>query len=236
MWAPTLGYLDQLRKMIRSQSGEYFNSSTAVILFFSDSLRFLYWIHEPWELFLLLQAIATDATQILLATFFFRYERARREKVGSGPWVSRSRSLRQTLDIRKAHSAPDFFMSLAAYGILIFTVFLVLSALFGYQRVDTVFALIANLAETAVSIPQFTQIVIDKNIDNASVVLVLQFVVGDFTKLFMLLIARAAWPFLFGAVLQICVDSIVAGSYFWQSAHRSRKRPQDAAADPRSTL
>jgi hypothetical protein len=233
MWFPTLGYLDQLRKMIRSQSGEYFNRSTALILLFSNSLRFLYWLHEPWKPFLLLQAVAVVATQLVLATVFFHYERARREKVGSARWLWCSRGLRQALNARSAHSAPDFFTSLAACGFLILTVFLTLSALFGYRRVDTLFAFVANLADTAVSIPQFTQVVIERNVANTSVVLILQFVAGDITKFIMFRIAGTTWPFFFGAALQICIDSIVAASYFWQSAQKPRKETQD---DPRSTL
>jgi hypothetical protein len=222
---PTLGYCDQLRKMISQRSSEFFNLDIALILFFSNSLRFLYWIYEPWEGYLLGQAIAVFLIQAAMAFFSFSYDNTSNEKGGFTGRKYFSRNLRYYLNIRKIRHGRDFFTALLGFEFVIILTFSISSWLFGRTKICTITILIANLTDTLVSVPQFIRIVIRNNIKNASTVLVLQFLLGDLMKFLLFCITGTGWPFVFGALLQICVDGTVAVSFFWQSRNKGRVTP-----------
>jgi hypothetical protein len=214
--------------MVAKRTSEFFNRDTALILFFSNGLRFLYWFYEPWEPYLLGQAVAVFSVQFALATLSFHYDRANNEKIGFTVKKYRSRNIRYYFAVRKIKDARDFFTALAGFGLVMLCAFAALVALFGHVRVCTAVIVVANLTDTLVSIPQFIQIVVRRNIEGASVVLVVQFLSGDWMKLGMFWITGTAWPFLFGAIVQICVDSTVAASFFWQKRKRRPLRVSGA--------
>ena len=216
---PTLGYLDQLNKMISAKSSQYFDMDTALILLFTNFLRFIYWVFEPFEIYLLGQAIAVFATQLCLAATFFYFEYSSHEKVGFGRH-HHHRSLKYLFGIRRAGNIYDFAMSLWFYGLVILFAFVFFSLLFGRDLVCTAIIVIANVVDTFVSIPQFIRVVIEKNVESVSSLLVGQYLIGDIMKLLLFLWTRSPWPFVFGAVLQTGVDSIVAISYFVQTHNR----------------
>jgi hypothetical protein len=222
---PTIGYCDQLRKMILRESSEFFNRDTALILFFSNTLRFLYWIYEPWEGYLLGQSLAVFFVQILMAALAFYFDSLKSEKISFSAPKYLPRNIRYYLNIRKIKHGRDFFTALAGFGIAIFFVFLILVLLIGKSTACLLIILIANLADTLVSIPNFILIVIEKNIEKASVVLVIQFVIGDLMKFLMFWMGGTAWPFVFGALVQICVDGIVAASFFSQKEGKRIGKP-----------
>ena len=226
IFMPTLGYFDQLKKMILTKSSEFFDMDTALILLFTNFLRFIYWAFEPFEPYLLGQAVAVFGVQLWLSITFFYFEYSPHEKVGFG----RNRhhmSIKYLLGARRASNVYDFFLSLWFYAFSIVFTFLFCSLLFGRKYMCTVVILIANIVDTTVSIPQFVKIVIEGNIESASTVLVGQYLIGDVMKLLLFLATGSEWPFVFGAVLQTCVDTIVAVSYLIQS----RRRPNTEAMD-----
>jgi hypothetical protein len=211
--------------MISERSPHFFNRDIALILFFSNTLRFLYWAYEPWETYLLGQAIAVFFVQTLIAILHFHYDSA--DGFTSRKYLSHN--VRYYLNIRKIKHGRDFFVALLGFGVLIISVFGSLVWQLGAGKVCTATIVIANLADTFVSVPQVVRIVIQQNIEGASVVLVVQFLMGDWMKLIMFWATGTAWPFIFGALVQICVDSTVAVSFFWQ---RSRKwRSKSAGVD-----
>jgi hypothetical protein len=60
----------------------------------------------------------------------------------------------------------------------------------------------------------FIKIVIRRDINNVSIVLVLQYLSGDMMKIVLFVLARTPWSFLFGASCQLTLDSILFITYF----------------------
>jgi hypothetical protein len=214
---PTIGYVDKLRKMIKASSPEFFDMNTALILLVSNHLRFLYWMFEPYQVYLLGQAIAVFLMQILLAIFAFYYQNVRRGRTGSISNRFLENRLHYYVQIRKVVSAVDFLISVICYGSAMFATFMLSTAVFGVERVCTSVILVANILDTFVSIPQFVTIVINRNIAAASSVLLVQYISGGWFKLVMYLASGIAWPFVFGALLQVSLDLIVAVSFIIQA-------------------
>ena len=66
--------------------------------------------------------------------------------------------------------------------------------------------ILANLIESTVSIPIFIKLVFNKDITNISILLILQFVIGDFMKLALFILNKAPLSFIGGSLLQMSLD------------------------------
>ena len=236
---PTVGYFDQLRKMVVNKSPLMFNKHTSLIQMLSNLLRFIYWQFEPYIFYLLCQSIAVFSLQLLLSFLSFHYmdpgtvfdnqpfiynPSKYRIPIQSGSEVHYS-----YFHIYKATSAKQFFISLLLYLFIVLLIFQIGSLIIGTKNMATVTILLSNIIDSFTSLPQFVQIVWYKEIENVSTILVLQFLAGDIMKLAMYILGKAAWPFKFGASLQTFLDSILLISYvkqkwFSQPSQESRKR------------
>jgi hypothetical protein len=221
---PTVGYIDKFRKMIETGSPEFFDIDTALILLFSNQLRFFYWIYEPYKAYLLGQAMAVFTTQIILAMFAFYYQRSPHHTIGSMLRRPPENGVLYYFQIRSVVTATDFLISVVAYAGTMFVIFMMMRAIFGLGRVCTSAILIANVMDPMVSIPRFLTIVVNRNIATSSALLLGQSFAGGWVKLGLYLFSGVAWPFVVGAVLQIVVDFVIAVSYILQRRHVTEKQ------------
>ena len=226
---PSLGYGDQLVKMISKKSSGFLNKSTALILLFTNYLRFIYWIFEPFETYLLGQSVAVFTLQICLFAFSFYYEHEKHGQVGFIRIRERSASLKYFLAVNEVRTVFDFVISLSIYGIAIGLIFAALARALGINTACTVFIIIANLVDTTVSIPLFVTVVVEHRIENTSALLIGQYLVGDVLKLLMFWLGGSSWPFVFGALLQTFIDGISAVSFIARSRSKTKVSSCDEA-------
>lgn len=207
---PTIGYLDQLKKMIETEDSSSFNMTTALILLFSNTLRFIYWTFEPFQAYLLGQSIAVFLVQLILSLKSFEYNEVPRSFTSSLksmklkiPSLS---DFQKWLKITKAKTSLDFILSLITYAIIMIAAFAVMSMIIGLKASLQIIIFASNIIDTTVSFPMFKRIVIDHNVHNLSVVLIGQYLLGDLLKIIMFTVGGSGFAFMFGAILQTTID------------------------------
>lgn len=230
IFSPTIGYFDQLKKIIYYQSFSMFNVHTAVIQLLSNFLRFIYWQFEPYKIYLLGQSIAVFSLQIISSFVAFSfYDQNNMANPSFLPYIkyysqqSNNNSF-QFLNIFQATSSVEFFLSLIIYGIIVVCLFGFLTICVGIKMAVTIDIVLSNIIDTITSLPHFVRIVYYKDIENVSYVLIGQFLAGDFLKMGLYILGKSPWPFIFGASLQIVLDTILVISYIRQK-HFSHRAP-----------
>jgi hypothetical protein len=127
------------------------------------------------------------------------------------------------LNIWQSETFIEFSITLVIYSLLVYVTFLVCVALIGEKVSVDATGVIANLIESAVSVPMFIKIVIRGQVDNVSPVLILQFFAGDLLKIGIFVLTKSPWPFLFGGFLQLGIDAVLSLTYL-----RLRFKPESA--------
>ena len=128
----------------------------------------------------------------------------------------------------KTKTFTEFMTSFFLYTSIILTLFY-----FGYNFIDEksavdVVGIVANLIESTIVIPTFIKVVIHRDINNLSTVLILQFAFGDIMKLALFLISKAPGSFIAGACLQIALDVVLFTNYlklYFCSKHEDNENP-----------
>lgn len=227
---PTIGYIDQLKTMIQTKDSSGFNMTACLILLCSNSLRFIYWTFEPFQAYLLGQSICVFSIQLLLALKSFEYSddpHAFATSMSRIRWrIPTKEDIVKYCHIYRSRTSLEFSLSLVLYGLLIITLFIVLSIVFGMKITLEIYVFASNIIDTTVSFPSFKKIVFDHNVENCSVVLLVQYLLGDVLKLILFLVGGSGMAFIFGALLQTTVDSTNAITYFILS-RRKQKEPSD---------
>ena len=214
---PTIGYIDQLKRMIQTKNSSAFSMSTALILLFSNTLRFIYWTFEPFQTYLLGQSIAVFLIQMILALKSFEYGDFPRSFVSP---ISQTKirlpskhELKNALKIADSNTPFEFIISCLTYTLIIIATFAVMALLIGLKASLQIIIFAANIIDTTVSFPLFKRIVFEHNIENLSVVLLGQYLLGDILKIIMFTVGKSGMAFIFGALLQTTIDGTDAIFY-----------------------
>lgn len=176
---------------------------------------------EPFKIYLLGQSIAVFSLQIVLSYLSFYYSTDNPKLISPAFNLRRTRihtpdkeDLYHYVCMLKSRSGLDFTVGFIFWASLFFSAFGIGSLLIGVKHMSTVIILVSNILDSTTSLPQFYQVVFLGEVDKISYVLVAQFISGDLLKLILFTVGGAAWPFIFGAVTQICLDSILAFTLF----------------------
>lgn len=213
MFMPTIGYIDTVRIMITEQSANAFPYNTCIILLISHGLKVIYFIYHPYAIRLFGQSVTQIGAALLMAYVKFYYSgqnyKARRKSSANSlkeEIQMQKSNLLYYLYIRNTKNFFEFLISVVLYIIFSLFIFFISYNILGEKLIIDVIGILANLIESTVSIPTFIKIVIKKDITNLSVLLIVQFVVGDIMKLVLFILNSAPLPFLAGSLLQISLD------------------------------
>lgn len=232
IFGPTIGYFDQLLQMYKTRIIEGFSLDNALIMLFTNTLRFFYWSFEPYETYLLGQSIALFALQLILSILSFIF-------AGSGNFSTKEKStfsyilsyfqdfqskvqnhsykkIGFYLNTFQCQNAIDYCISLILYLAIILISFALLLLILGQKTACSIFILVANLVDPLISVPMFHRIVILQKIQGVSIILVCQLIAGDILKLFLFIFCNSGWTFVLGALIQSMVDLITVSSFFLQ--------------------
>lgn len=213
MFMPTIGYLDTVRIMIKSQSSTAFPYNTCLILLSSHGLKTLYFIYHPYALILFGQSVTQIGAALLMAYVKFYYS--------GKSYKSRRRSLTNSIkdeiqkqkyflyyymNVKNSKNFFEFLISITFYLIISMFFFFIFFFVIGEKVTIDMIGILANLIESTVSIPIFIKIVFNKDITNISILLILQFVIGDFMKLALFILNKAPLSFIGGSLLQMSLD------------------------------
>jgi len=217
---PTFGYLDQIRMMYIKKCADIFSMNSALVLISANLIKVLFWFFEPFSSPLLGQSIALLLTALIHSYLHFHYKDEKDDKVHKFPHISNSLigsrikmpnllESNKYLQIKNSQSYTEFLFSVVIYYIMFLFLYFCSCLILGIHFTVQISSIIANLIDSMVSLPQFMLIVVKKNVMNTSMVLIGQYLFGDIFKIFLFTVSHSPWPFTFGAVLQLCIDTIV---------------------------
>jgi hypothetical protein len=217
--APTAGYVDTLRLMVVGQTAGPYNINIAMILNSGQLLKILYFFYHRYALSLLGQCVGLLTVSATLTFLRFRY--AIDDTAADFPHLKQRKRLKcpdfsnlgRLLNIWKAETFLEFHVTLFIYSILGYVIFLICRLVLGEKIAAEGTGLIANLIETTVSLPLFVKIVIWRQIEHVSEVLILQYFSGDLMKLVIFVLTRSPWPFFVGGFCQVGMDTLLFVTY-----------------------
>jgi hypothetical protein len=163
----------------------------------------MYYFYEPYAMVVFGQSVAVFSSALLLTFLKFRYSRD-----------ARTASCAPHLNIRLASTFIEHIAVLSMYIVLIYVLLMIGFAVLGRSPAIAVLGLLGNLLDTIISFPLFVRIVLQGKVHSISSVLILQYILGDFAKVFTFMIVATPWVFRLGAYAQCCVDGLMSINFF----------------------
>jgi hypothetical protein len=198
VFAPMLGYLDQLRRMWVSKSSANFKPDSSLVLLFSNYLRVIYWYENRFATYLVIQSMVTLIVHIMLCFGFFRY----RGSSTNGTQELRSLGVSTLVHPFRVKTFIEFFVILSLwFSIVILLVFL-LGFMLGFGPISGIVGLISNMIDSFTTFPVFVSVVVQRDISCMTNVLLFQFVVAVCLKAVLFLWRPVPWPFRAGVAVQ----------------------------------
>jgi len=214
---PTLGYVDQLVNMIKTCKFHIFKIDLFLIVFSASILKVVYWFLSPYSSTLFFQAIALALVQLVLAFFHFKYKNYSISHSSPSKlryhYKKNTFNIRQILNLNESNNFFHFSVSILTYIIAIFAFIMILWLIFGKEIVSWLIGLSANIIDTSVSIPNIKSVIIEKD-KSVSIVLLVQFFIGDVFKNLISFFSQSPMPLIVGGVIQLLVDGAVLFVYF----------------------
>lgn len=212
MIMPACGYLDTTRIMIETQSHAAFNQLQSLILISAQGLKIFYRIFHPYAARVFGQSVSQFSVAFVMFYLKYRYSKpqsqSQHEKVSVEKW-----KFPYFFYMTRMKTFLEFLISFLLYFSILVSFFYL-----GYNFIDkksTIEAVgvLANLIETTIVLPLFYKVVIKRDINNLSKILVLQFASGDIMRLVLFILSKAPASFIAGVCLQITLDMIMFGNY-----------------------
>jgi hypothetical protein len=194
--------------MINSRSAGAYNSKTVIIIFTAQGLKVFYFFFHEYSIVILGQALCLLIAATVLTFLKFRYP-DQRELYRSNPRLTELDSTIPRFFLpSNAASCCQFVAMMFAYALVVLVLFLVASFVIDQSEVVEFVGLFATLCESLTSLPIVARVVIGRNIQDVSPILIGQYMIGDLLKVGLILVTKAPWVFLLGAICQSSADLV----------------------------
>lgn len=203
MFVPTVGYMDTVRLMISSKSPAAYSLQTTMILNVGQGLKVLYFFYHRYAISIFGQCLTQIGAATLMSFLKFKYSPHESDEAS---FISRIPKL---INIGNARTFMEYLTSLLIYSIVTYAIFLSVCPVLGVDATAGAVGIIGNLVESLVSVPTFVKIVIRKDINNVSTILILQYIFGDIMKIGLFIITKSPFSFFLGAFCQLSLDSVL---------------------------
>ncbi|KAH0786793.1 PQ-loop repeat-containing protein 1 [Histomonas meleagridis] len=210
---PTVGYIDTCRLMQKSKSSIPYNFKTVLILLAGNGCKVLYYIYHPYALRIFGQSVSLLIIAFVLTFFKHLYK--------TNP--SNRSTILSYLNPDETSSFHDFVFLISAYTCLFYLIFKTFCYVFGQTYIVEAIGILGNLIDSIISVPTFIQVVVRGNIVGISVVLILQYLLGDVVKIVLFVVSNTPWFFTGGAVFQLLLDSILFIKFFYLKSRSTTK-------------
>jgi hypothetical protein len=215
--------------MISTQSDEPCNLAMVMIITIAQLMKITYFFFHRYATVIFGQAITILSSAFLLTFLKFKYSKDSHSARCAFPEPS------HVVHIRLTETFIEHLCVLTIYAGVMFIVFLTGCGIFGKSSAVDTLGLLGNLLDTTVSFPLFLQIVIRRDVNNISSVLVVQYIVGDIMKLFTFMFVATPWVFVFGAYCQCSIDGLTSLTFFHlqrrAKSHTESPIPPDESRD-----
>jgi hypothetical protein len=217
MIMPTAGYFDTGRLMISTQSSSAYNLTIVMILTMSMGLKIIYYIYHKFAFSIFGQCVS----QFSVATFlsFLKFKYSTDQFVTQNPLLTENpprncefpnlADLARFFVISRARNFAEYLMTLCIYFMVSFFVFAGFCRILSEKVTVDLLGLTANLIESSISVPLFVKIVVREDIKAVSIILMLQYIIGDIAKIGLFVIMRTPWSFIIGGFCQLAMDTVI---------------------------
>lgn len=238
MIIPTIGYLDTLRIMIKNKNPDVFPEQIIIILLIAHSMKIMYFIYHHYAIRIFGQSVSQIIVALLLAYTKFYYlninsNKPKRRRSSAHGDKDHPQSFFSTYC--RIPAPKDFFKFLIYILFHIFGIFAVFRLFyhcFSHKFMVNILSYLANFIESGISIPIFVRVVIRKDVNNVSTLLILQYISGDILKLGLFLLNHTPISFIVGSILQLALDVTIC-IYFVHLRIKLHKKSDDAMLIPK---
>jgi hypothetical protein len=206
MILPSIGYLDTVRLMIATKSAAAYDLKLILIVSGAHGMKIMFFFFHGFPLMVFGQSVTIFISAVTLTFLRFRYPASDdvSEPIGQ---------LRRILCIWHNSSFPDFIFSLISYCFLLILAVSIGSAVAGYEIASETLGVVANLVELMTAIPIFLQVVVRRD-TRISLVLILQYAIGDFMRFVLFILVKAPWMFIAGAGCSALITGTSGVTFF----------------------
>ena len=219
VFLPTTGYIDQIRRMVVTQSSSSFKIHSSNVLLYSNYLRLLYSLGTKFENFLIWQSVATISIHLTLAFLNFYYNQKEFKNKNLIP-----EQLQNVFTKRKkifflfkpftSENFSDYIYSLITIYLLIFLIYYISTFFFEISLVSQFIGLLSNIIDSLVTFPQFFLIVIQRNCQYVTTLLIGQWILAAIFKAILFFCRPVPWPFRLGVGIQAGITISITLTYF----------------------
>lgn len=241
---PTIGYWDQIRMMLVMNNPNIYTMNTALILISQGLIKVTFYFDEAFPLILLGQGVGLCVVSYVHT--YFHYALSLTISSSELPHFGREtstisqifRSLKdnpkKAMNIYSAVSNSEFLTSVIFYYSIFFILYTIQKLIMGVHIAVNTWSVIASIIDSLLPLPVFTTVVIQRNIETTSIILVIQYFFGDIFKIFICYVNNSPWPFIFGSCLQLTLDCIMAIFFFILTMKKKLTKPAAEEAEPGS--
>ncbi|KAI8641056.1 PQ loop repeat-domain-containing protein [Parasitella parasitica] len=228
--APTVGYVDQYRIILKNKTSLGFNSVTCAILCFANILRLFFWLGKRFDNTLLFQSIAMLTAMLTLLQLVVKYKPhdlpftplIRHDSVASSRSSSSSGSshsshrraaIEQRIELKwyqRTFWDWDYFIDYVNC-LLLFTSIVGTLYIFLHEHNWFVEALgfLSLGIESTLPLPQLLTNFRQKSVDGFSLLILASWFLGDSFKAFYFVYQNSPIQFVVCAVIQLTFDTII---------------------------
>ncbi len=209
IFAPIIGYIDQIIKFRMLKSSEGYSSKISLILFFSNTLRIFFWLGKRFGVVLLYQSIVMIIMQAVLLVTCLNY---------------RNKAENDDFNLQNFWEWPylsDYFHFFSGFVIFMG----ILTPIMGYDNIAyfEVLGVLSAMVEASLQLPQIYKNFMLKSGSSLSYVLVATWIIGDLFKSGYLLKENQPLQLLICAFVQVLFDIIIILQVFFYNRIRETK-------------
>ncbi len=217
IFAPTVGYIDQLSAIRKARRNDGFASTTSTILLVSNTLRCLYWIagSAPFATALLLQSVWMIVVQLALFVVVLNVSLLQSVRNATSPWRPPSSSGTAAAVANAAASgatpktARRFVLEYMAVLFVGINLALLVRYLSPSGQVASLLGYAALLVEAGLLIPQVLLNYERGSTQGVTTTLLFTWIGGDVIKLAYFLVTEQPRPFVVCSIVQLCIDVVL---------------------------
>ncbi|KAG2388098.1 hypothetical protein C9374_000948 [Naegleria lovaniensis] len=247
VFGPTIGYIDQIRIMMRDKSSNGFSRLSCLILLSSSLLRVYFWYLKQFSIVMLFQSLVMILCQAIL--LFVAVHFGKQEKKAEEKNANRDTSLlvepenpndfTYLIKIDRNRFLEEFWQwdepSYYVWTVLFFMLFVGIVSLFFYPIFPVAYTellgLLSVMVEASLAIPQVVTNFTRGSVEGLSLILVATFVIGDTLKTAYFIAKHLPYQFVICGAFQLFVDMIMVIQIIYYNVISSGNRMTESSSN-----
>ena len=228
---PSIGYLDQLKNMLKEKTSENFKMNSSILLLLANTIRIIYFSQKTFPSYLLVQSIWMVFLNLTLGILYYYYKPTESKEKEFDIDVVPSTDLESDSEATEvihtkckcripfhirfetSETMCQFFSSYTFFIFMMFIWTVAFTFLFGRHFAANFNGVLSNTIDCFVQMPPFIIVCFKRKIQYVTPLLVVQWFFAVFFKLTLYIFDPVPWPFILGLAIQAIFTFGVTFSY-----------------------